>query len=349
MDNVSWFQIPRPSMLSAAVVQFQGGDKPGPPEASKPKAFLLQSDQLRLSVPQSGRQPHFNPRTTRVLLSVDYDGTLSTDLVGAERFQQQRSDCLLHLNTGRCVEDLAPLGERLRGLKLYALSTSNGEGLFINHQALPANRWIAQIAEQQQRGQNAQSSDWRQSVQSKTGWDHFRVGRVIRSFIERRLAYPGFGPLECVPQSEAVASAILETLRQERIQADFSVEGDTLHKFCPQGYAKHSPVSFLAARCPNLKRVVVAGDGLNDYALMTLESVVNGRGQPVAVDRVLVARDNAFVQRVLQEAPNPLKVRMVSPRRHTLFESIADRVASVPPDEAAEPSSLPQDVAVVTA
>lgn len=351
MYNVTGLQISRPRKPSAVAVQFQGGHKTVDAKASKSTALLPQSDQLpdqlRLSAPELGLPNHFNPQATRVLLSVDYDGTLSTDLTGAEHFQQQRSDCLLHLNTGRSVEDLAPLGERLRGLKLYALSTSNGEGLFINHQGLPANRWIARIAEQQQRGQNAQLSDWQQCVQAKTGWDHFRVAKVIRSFIERRLAYPGFGPLECVPLSDAVAPAILEALRKERIQADFSVEDHTLHKFCPQGYAKHSPVDFLAGQCPNLKRVVVAGDGLNDYALMSLESVLNGRGQPVVVDRVLVARDDAFVRRVLREAPNPFQVRMVSPRRHKLFESIADQVASVHSDDATEPSGT-QEAAAVT-
>jgi hypothetical protein len=65
---------------------------------------------------------------------------------------------------------------------------------------------------------------------------------------------------------------------------------------------------------------------LNDFALMTMASVVNGSGQPVRVERVLVARDNAFVGRVLREAPNPFHVKLVRPERGALFEVIAAQV-----------------------
>ncbi len=308
----------------------------------------LPSDQLQLSISKLKQSGHFNPKTAKVLLSVDYDGTLSTDLIGAERFQQQRNDCLLHLNTGRSVEDLAPLRDRFQGLKLYALSTSNGEGLFINRHGLPADRWLGQIAEQQQQRQSAQVPEWRKRVQAETGWDHFKAAQVIRSFIDRRLAHPGYGPLECVPRTRGAIPALLEALRKEGIQADFSVEDDRLHKFGPQGFAKDSPVGFLARQCPNLQRVVVAGDGFNDYALMTLESVVNGTDQPVGVDRVLMGRDKAFVRQVMQDAPNSFQVKLVHPKREeSLFDAIAAQVALVdPPSRAGSPD--PESETMVT-
>lgn len=348
MDSVSWFQTVRPLKLSASMVQFQGTSDQGDFKKTKDNSRFPQSDQLQLSAAKLNRSPHFNPQAAQVLLSVDYDGTLSTDLAGAERFQRQRSDCLLHLNTGRSVEDLAPLRERLGGLKLFALSTSNGEGLFVNDKGLPANQWIEEIAERQQRQQNAQLPGWQRWVQGQSGWDHFQAAKVIRSFIDRQQAYPGYGPLECVPRSKGVISAILETLRTQRIQADFSVEDNTLHKFSPYGFAKHSPVGFLAEQCPNLQQVVVAGDGMNDYALMTLESVVNGRGRSVRVDRVLVAQDNAFVRRVLRDAPNPFQVKVLYPRREKLFETIADKVASIQPAAGSGESPPSDELTVVT-
>lgn len=243
---------------------------------------------------------YYTPETATQLVSLDYDGTASTDIQGLENFQKQHKNFLLHLNTGRTVEDLAAVGGSLRNLHLYAISTGNGEGLYINEKHLPGDEFVQEIYKSYKKGQVTQDPEWRREVEAATGWDHQRAVDIIQSAVKSGKASPGYGATEFQPQSENVAEETLAKLKAAGIQAEVTVEDGYLYKFAPEGVKKDKPVEFLARRCPKLQSVVVGGDSDNDMSLMRMKNVRQASGVDVPVSKVLMNRKPAFVQQVME-------------------------------------------------
>lgn len=287
----------------------------------------VDADTFSLSAASSEAQPACNPQNATHLISVDFDGTLSTDLRGVDQFQRQFQNHLLHINTGRSIEDFASVGPLLKSVKVYALSTSNGEGLYINHGNLRGDRFVREIYEDYYQGRVQQDPEWMRQMECETGWRHQRVADIVRSFIKKELAEPGYGSTECVSGSSSVPLKILETLRQENINADFTVEDRNLYKFSPMNYEKADPVKFLASKCPMLTQVLVAGDSFNDKSLMRMCSARNANNTSVPVTRLLMDSNPAFVKDTLETAENPESITLISSFQEKLFEVMKKQYA----------------------
>jgi hydroxymethylpyrimidine pyrophosphatase-like HAD family hydrolase len=299
----------------------------GSPSSANPLTLVGSTDTLSPELKKG--LAYYHPQTATHLLSIDLDGTLTSDIKGAVDFQKSHKNYLFHLNTGRTLEDIQGMASYLKDLEIYALSTGNGEGLYINHDHLPGNEFIKQLGKAYQQGVIKQDPGWQSLLLEKTGWDHAKAVSIIQQAVDQGWASPGYGATEVQVQDKEKAKTILTQLEAKGIQADLTIEDGYLYKFGPKNTKKNTPIEFLTQQCPQLKGIVVAGDSDNDLSMMALNTVSqtssNGSGssREIPVLKVAMAGRAAFVDKV--KSLTQEKGVIYGSSKQTLFQCIENQ------------------------
>ena len=221
---------------------------------------------------------------------------------------------------------------------MNAISTNNGEGLYINTNNEPPYEWLLRLTVADQSGK------WIETQERETGWNNQQVSDIISNIVEQcdpsqvwtyktfahTRTIPNFGPKSIWdnhdgteylvklsperPQAfyDAFAENILSALRKQNINAYCEVEPDAdrhdhniiKYQFFPADYDKATPLRFLAKNFPHLKGAIVSGDGPKDLSLLSLHHIETEDGTEIPVFPIAITK-NPTVREAIKNSRYP--------------------------------------------